>query len=270
MAGVPTTDRLGTADQPGVLVDGVRFDAVTMAQAVEAVVGASEQGRGGWVITSNLDHLYRARKDAEFRAMLDDADLLVADGMPLIWASRLSGRPLPERVAGSSMVGPVAEQSAQRGLSLFLLGGNPGVADEAAEVLKKQYPGLSVVGTDCPPMGFEKDPAYMQSLKDRLVTASPDIVYVALGSPKQERLIRDLRGVLPQAWWLGIGISLSFITGEVQRAPSWMQGLGLEWVHRLVQEPKRLGKRYLVDGLPFAMVLLAGGLRDRFKGGGGS
>lgn len=253
-----------------VQIAGVWFDSLTLDQSVRAVVDACAEGRGGWVITANLDHLRRAQRESDYGEMLGEADLVVADGMPIIWASRVQGCALPQRVAGSSMILPLSIAAADKGLRVFLLGGNPGVADQAAEVLKDQCPGLVIAGTDCPPMGFEVDEAYMERLKEKIAGSDSNLIYVALGSPKQERLIREIRSISPNAWWLGIGISLSFLTGEVRRAPSWMQRLGLEWLHRLVQEPKRLAKRYLVDGLPYALVLLLGGLLVRLKGGGRS
>ena len=237
-------------------VGGIDLDRLTLHQTVELVMARLAQGKGGWVITANLDHVYRARKDVEYRSMLSEADLVVADGMPLIWAGQLQGTPLPERVAGSSLVEPLVAQAAARGRSVFLLGGNPGVADQAAALLTARYPDLKVAGTLCPPMGFEADPAEMHRIRSALEQTRPDVVLVALGSPKQERLIRQVRGLLPGSWWLGVGISLSFLTGEVSRAPFWMQRLGLEWCHRLWQEPGRLAKRYLVYGLPFAVRLL--------------
>ncbi len=247
----------------GVDLRGVWFDRVTEAQAVGHLMDHLEAGRGGWVITSNLDHLLRAGRDAEFRSMLDEADLVVADGTPLVWASKLQGTPLPERVAGSSMVWTLAEAGAKKGRSVYMLGGDPGTAEAAGAILQKKYPGLRLAGTYCPPMGFEKDPAEMAALRRAVGDSGADMVYVALGSPKQERLIRDIRAVLPDAWWLGIGISLSFICGEVKRAPVWVQKWGLEWLHRMVQEPRRLAKRYLVDGIPFAVVLLSCSLGRR-------
>jgi N-acetylglucosaminyldiphosphoundecaprenol N-acetyl-beta-D-mannosaminyltransferase len=251
-----------------VVVGGVAFDPLTEAQAVEHIVDAAALGRGGWVITANLDHARRARVDAEYRRMLDEADLVVADGTPLIWASRVQGTPLPERVAGSSMVEPLARRAAEAGLSIYLLGATPGTAQAAGELLVSRYPGLTIAGVNCPPMGFDQDPEAMDALRQELVEKRPDLVYVALGSPKQERLIGALRAGLPGAWWLGIGISLSFLTGEVQRAPLWLQRIGLEWLHRLVQEPRRLAKRYLVHGLPFACRLAVGAAWGRVSGRG--
>ena len=245
------------APPPRIEVDGVALDALTERQTNTYILDASDVGRGGWVITANLDHLRRARSEPEYRDMLAEADLVVADGMPPIWAAKLQGTPLPERVAGSSMVNTLSQEAGRRGKSLFLLGGDPGTADGAAAVLSERYPGLRIAGTLCPPMGFERDAAEMQAIREALLAAEPDLVYVALGSPKQERLIRDLRPLLPGAWWLGVGISFSFLCGRVQRAPVWLQRVGLEWVHRLVQEPRRLAERYLRHGVPYAAGLLA-------------
>ncbi len=244
---------------------GIRLDALTERGCVEHLMRELAAGRGGWVITPNLDHLRRADTDEGFRRMLAEADLVVADGMPLIWASRLQGTPLPERVAGSSLVWSVAASAAKAGRSLYLLGGDPGVAEQAASVLTGHYPGLRVVGTDCPEVGFDKKPGRIDEVVKKILEAGPDIVYVGLGSPKQERLIRQVRVGLPHVWWLGVGISLSFIAGDVRRAPGWVQKLGLEWVHRLLQEPGRLAKRYLVHGLPFALRLLTSALWQRTK-----
>jgi N-acetylglucosaminyldiphosphoundecaprenol N-acetyl-beta-D-mannosaminyltransferase len=228
-----------------------------MAQALDHIVRASKAGVGGWVLTPNLDILRKLCNEPAFDQLCEGTTLRTADGMPLVWASRLQRTPLPERVAGSDMIVTLSARAESESLSIFLLGGNPGVADEAAAVLRQRHPRLSIVGTACPPFGFEKDPAYVPSLLPTLLAAKPDIVFVALGAPKQEVLIRALRPHMPRAWFLGIGISFSFVTGAVERAPKLLQRLGLEWVHRMAQEPARLGKRYLVHGIPFAVRLLA-------------
>ncbi len=250
----PTT----TTKLDHITLRGVRLHALTEAGCVDHLLNELDEGRGGWVITPNLDHMRRAEKDIEFREMLAEADVVVADGTPLIWASQLQGTPLPERVAGSSVVWSLAQRAAQKGRSLYLLGGDPGAADKAAEALIKRYPDLRIVGIDCPDVGFDKNPDRIDEVLQKVLEAKPDIVYVGLGSPKQERLIRQVRVRLPHVWWLGVGISLSFIAGDVRRAPRWLQKLGLEWLHRLIQEPGRLAKRYLVHGLPFAARLLLG------------
>jgi N-acetylglucosaminyldiphosphoundecaprenol N-acetyl-beta-D-mannosaminyltransferase len=167
-------------------------------------------------------------------------------------------------VAGSNLLQLVSEQAAQRGLSIFLLGGNPGTAQRAASVLAERYPGLRIAGTCCPPFGFERDPAELARISEVLREARPDIVFVGLGFPKQEKLIEVLRPQHPSAWWLGIGVSFSFVAGEIGRAPAWMQRSGLEWVHRLLQEPRRLARRYLVDDIPFVFRLGASALRARY------
>jgi len=236
---------------------GHAIHSVTAQQALDHIMTSLAEGRGGWVLTPNLDILRRLATDRAFADLTRDVTLRLADGMPLVWASRLRGAPLPERVAGSDLIWSLCARAAQEGYRIYLLGGNPGAAERAARVLRARNDGLEVAGCECPPLGFERDETYQLSMRARLRAARPDIVFVALGCPKQERLIRELRDVLPGAWFLGVGISFSFVCGEVRRAPLWMRRTGLEWLHRMAQEPGRLAKRYLVDGLPFAVELLA-------------
>lgn len=242
---------------PEIELLGVTLHSITEEQCVEHVVSELAAGRGGTVVTPNLDHLRRLCRDEEFRGLCERASLRVADGRPLVWASRLQRTPLPGVVAGSNLIHSLSHAAGEHGLRVFFLGGDPGTADEAAALLARRHPGLHVAGTSCPEVGFDRDPARMAELADEVRASRADIVFVALGSPKQERLIERLRDALPDAWWLGIGISFSFVSGAVKRAPRWMQNSGLEWVHRLIQEPRRLARRYLIDGLPFALVLLS-------------
>lgn len=252
---------------PRISIMGVPIDSVTERQAIDHILDSIDAGKGGWVITPNLDILRKLVVEREFAALCEGSTLRLADGMPLIWAAKLRGTPLPERVAGSDLIWSLTEGAANKGRTVFLLGGNPGAADAAAQVFRSRYPSIRIAGTECPGMGFEKDATYMMRLEARLKELKPDIVYVALGAPKQERLIALLRPVLPAAWFLGIGISFSFVSGEVKRAPNWMRRIGLEWFHRMLQEPKRLGKRYLVDGLPFAARLFATSWREAHRSG---
>ncbi|HEX4796933.1 MAG TPA: WecB/TagA/CpsF family glycosyltransferase [Humisphaera sp.] len=253
---------------PAVDLLGVKVHAITEADCVTRIIDELNANRGGIVVTPNLDHLRRYLSDVNFGALVAEADLVVADGMPLVWASRLQGTPLPERVAGSNLISSLSASAATTGKSVFLLGGSPGSAEGAARVLQTRYPALKVVGYYFPPVGFEHDSKEIATIIEVLSAAKPDIVYVALGSPKQERLIAKVRNILPNAWWLGVGNSFSFLCGDVRRAPLWMQKIGLEWVHRLMQEPRRLFRRYIVVGIPFASRLLsrslARGVANRF------
>jgi len=254
---------------PCIRVFGMPLHVVTEAQVVEAIGSAAAAGVGGWVITPNLDQLRQYHRMPELREMYERASLVLADGMPLVWASRLQKTPLPERVPGSALISTLSAGAAAKGLSVFFLGGNPGAADGAARELAARYPGLKVAGTYCPPFGFEKDDAELGRIEQALANARPRIVFVGLGFPKQERLIDRVRHAAPTAWFLGIGVSFSFVTGEVRRAPKLAQRMGLEWLHRMIQEPGRLFKRYIIHDLPFAGRLFAHAMWARFRGRSG-
>jgi N-acetylglucosaminyldiphosphoundecaprenol N-acetyl-beta-D-mannosaminyltransferase len=248
---------------------GAPIAVVTEADAVQAIIDAAEGGRGHWTITANLDHLRRYHRDAAQKGLIDEADMVVADGMPLIWASRLAGAPLPERVSGSSMVWSICEAASERGQSVFLLGGDHGVAERAAEVFGERYPGLEIAGTACPPVGFENDAQELDRIQRQVTEAAPRIVFVALGFPKQDLLIRMLRDSLPHSSFLGVGISLSYAVGELSRPPQWICQIGLEWAYRLAQEPTRLlVQRYIVNGMPFGLRLMASAASHRVRRGG--
>jgi N-acetylglucosaminyldiphosphoundecaprenol N-acetyl-beta-D-mannosaminyltransferase len=240
---------------PSIDLFDVKLHRITEKQCVRFILDELKEGHGGVVVTPNLDHLRRCVRDLHFGALVAEADLVVADGMPLVWASRLKATPLPERVAGSNLISSLSAGAAEEGRSIFLLGGAEGTAKGAAEILQRRHPELKIVGTFCPQIGFEGKPKQMAEIVQMITAAKPDIVFVALGSPKQEHLIAKLKPSLDTAWWLGVGVSFSFLTGHVKRAPQWMQRAGVEWLHRLSQEPRRLFKRYIVSGVPFAARL---------------
>jgi len=236
---------------------GMPLARVTRADLVSHVLDESERGRGGWVITANVDYLQRFLSEPAAAELQKKADCIVADGMPLLWACRLQGTPLPDRVAGSDLVWLIAEGAARRKRSLYLLGGNPGAAEAAAAVLSARFPGLAIAGHSSPFVASPPTAAQTEALRAELVSRAPDIVYVAFGAPKQDYVIDALKSALPSAWWIGVGISLSFIAGDMKRAPVFLQRVGLEWLYRLFQEPRRLGSRYLGRNLPFTARLLA-------------
>jgi N-acetylglucosaminyldiphosphoundecaprenol N-acetyl-beta-D-mannosaminyltransferase len=215
-----------------------------------------------------MDFLRLARADLEFREAINGADLVVPDGVPVLWAARLLGEPLLERVTGVDIVEQGAALAATHGYGIFLLGAEEGVAAEAATALSRRFPGLRVAGTYSPPFGPfspEEDARMVEMVR----AAGPDMLFVAFGAPRQDTWIRRHLDELNVPVCVGIGGTFNFLTGRVPRAPRWMQGAGLEWAYRLRQEPRRLWRRYLLGDLPLflrilgARMLPAAGLRRR-------
>jgi len=244
---------------------GLDFDRLTESQVVEHIIEAGSRGRGGSVVTPNIDICRLARRDPAMHALLADASLVVPDGVPLLWAARLRGEPLTERVAGSSLIFSLTEAAARHGRSIYLLGGRPGVPERAGRELRRRYPGLNVAGADAPPVGFDATPQGIGVVRGRLTSAVPDIVYVGLGFPKQERLIARLAPSFPRAWFVACGAAIPMAAGALPRAPRWMQRAGLEWAFRLAREPRRLFARYVIHDLPFAVALLASCAAQRLR-----
>lgn len=238
-----------------VVIAGLPVARLGTAEVVDRVFHALSGAQGGWVVTANLDFMQRAYEDPDSRELYSRADLIVADGAPLVWAARLMGKPLPDRVAGSDLVWLFAERAAREGRSLFLLGGDGEDGKVAAERLVERYPGLKIAGVASPKLSSPPTDSELKEVRELVAAARPDLVYAGFGSPKQERVIEALRPSLPGAWMMGCGISLSFMAGTVARAPRWMQNSGLEWLHRMLSEPRRLAPRYLRN-IPYAFRLL--------------
>jgi N-acetylglucosaminyldiphosphoundecaprenol N-acetyl-beta-D-mannosaminyltransferase len=247
---------------------GLRVDCVDQQAVLDRIFGSLARGEGGWVVTANLDFIRHNAIDAQARALYGQADLCVADGMPLVWAARLQGQPVPERVAGSTLVDHLVERAAAEGRSLYMLGGTDSANRLAAERIHALYPILRLCGRSSPSVSSPPNAEDIRCVADTLLALRPDIVLVGLGSPKQEQIIAALRPLLPRTWMMGVGITFSFLAGEVHRAPVWMQRIGLEWMHRMVQNPSRLVKRYLVEDFPFAFRLFASALVARVRNRG--
>jgi N-acetylglucosaminyldiphosphoundecaprenol N-acetyl-beta-D-mannosaminyltransferase len=234
----------------------LHVDVVTFAGAVDATVALCRAGQGGYVLTPNVDHVVMAETDEALKAAYDDASLSLVDGKPLVWLAKAMNRPLPCKISGSDLLRPLIKRAADEGLSCFFLGGKEGIAQKAADILVAENPGLKMAGCFSPPFGFEKDPVEDQKVVDVVVTARPDLLFVALGAPKQELWMHKHRAALAPAVGLGIGASLDFVAGVVQRAPTWMSEAGLEWVYRLTQEPKRMFDRYIVRDSAFVGIAM--------------
>lgn len=245
-------------------IHGLPFLAVDEQRFVDVIVAECQAGRGGWAVTPNADIVRLTHQDEDIRRLVSSADALVADGMPLVWASRVQRQPLPGRVCGSDLISSLPRAAARAGLPIFLLGGGDDTAERTAEILTERNPGLRVVGTYAPPFGFESMPRQYEQMRERIAAAGPAIVFVALSFPKGEHLIREIRTAQPDAWWVGVGAAFDFVSGRIDRAPRWMQRVGAEWLHRVVQDPRRLARRYFLHDLPFVTLLFGGALRQRF------
>lgn len=221
---------------------------------VEQVVKLAARPGPSLVVTPNADQVVNLERDAALRAAYDRADLVVADGMPVVWAAALLGTPVKGRVTGADLMPRLCEVAAQRGLKVFLLGGAPGVAARAAENLVASHPQLQVAGVHCPPLGFERDEAQNAALVEAIRSSDADLIFVCLGSPKQEVWVHRHMAQFDKGVFLGVGAAVDFCAGTIRRAPRWMQRSGLEWLYRLSREPRRLIGRYTKDLYFFVLV----------------
>ena len=240
-------------------------DACSSAEAVDAITcHAALGGPPACVVTPNAQHVVLLESDAGLREAYANADLVVADGASLVLASLLLGEKLRERVAGVDLVEQLCGKAAELGLRVFLLGGRPGSAQLAVERLKRQFPRLTVAGTCCPAQGFERNERELQAINDAIRTARPDLVFVALGAPKQEFWMHrhGRRSGVPVL--VGVGGSFEMLGGVLRRAPRFVQRIGCEWLYRLLLEPGRLWKRYLIGNCRFLGIVLRQAA-ERFK-----
>lgn len=224
----------------------------------EAVRAADHLIRGksaSFIVTPNVDHLVLLETYPELKDAYDNANLVFADGMPIIWFSRLFGTPIKEKISGSDFLLKLCELAAGNGYKMFFLGADAGVAELAARNLMAHYKGLCVVECYAPPFGFEKNPSELEKIDKIIDSTKPDILVVALGCPKQEILINTNRSRWNIPLSLGVGAALDFAAGKIKRAPRWMSNSGLEWLYRMSQEPRRMFKRYILRDWKFFKLL---------------
>ncbi len=265
LAGLPRARRVAPLPVPleaprspswPVAILGVPFDHVTIAESVARVGEMIASRKPHYIVTANVDFLVQARHDVELRRILLDADMVLCDGTPLVWASRWLGNALPERVAGSDLAPALIRAAAAQGHRVFLLGGADGVAVEAEANLRREHPTLQLVGTYSPPFSqlLEMD---HEEIVRRVRAAKPDLLLVSFGCPKQEKWIAMHHRALGVPVVIGVGATIDFMAGRVKRAPAWMRRSGSEWLYRLAQEPRRLYRRYANDLLRFLPAFAA-------------
>ncbi len=254
----PLVEPISASPRSRVDLFGVAIDAVRMEDAVRQVLSWIDSPLSccRYIVTPNADHTVMLQEHEGLRAAYRGADLVLADGFPVILASRLLGRRLPERVAGSDLVPALfAEADPARPLRTFLLGAAPGVADRAAKRVEALYAGVDIVDTYSPPFGFEHDEVEQERIFSRLRSAKPDLLVIGLGAPKQEIWVHTHRDKITAPVALCVGATIDFLAGEKSRAPKWLQHLHLEWFYRMMSEPRRLVGRYARDAWIFPQLV---------------
>ncbi len=230
----------------------VLIDNVTTQETLDTIERLIAARTPCYISNPNVDVIIHCNRDQEFLGpYYRQGALCLADGVPLLWAAKFLGTPLKEKISGSDLVPLVCKLANDQGYRIFFLGGRPGAADAAKTQLLRTLPALNIVGTYAPPFGFENDEEELGKMARMIKEAKPDIVLVGLGAPKQERWIQKYHQVLNIPVCMSVGVTFEFIAGIVKRAPRWMQQIGFEWLWRLMMEPRRLWRRYLVDDLPF-------------------
>jgi N-acetylglucosaminyldiphosphoundecaprenol N-acetyl-beta-D-mannosaminyltransferase len=224
-------------------------------QTVDMVDRLIERGEPSFFITANLQYAMLSDGDPRLAEVNRRAAFLVADGMPMVWYSRLTGRPLPERVAGADLIYLLAGRAARRGHRVFFLGGKPGVAAAAATALSWRYPGLQVAGVEAPELEALSAEEH-ERLVERIRAARADLLLVAFGQPKGELWLAQNYRALGVPVSVQVGATFDFVAGHTARAPRWMQAVGLEWLHRMGSDPKRLGPRYAKNAWFLAKAVL--------------
>ena len=228
---------------------GIYIDNMDANEIAEHVFECVEKRTPVQVVGVNVDQIVTVNKNATSMRIFLDAEIVFIDGKPIKWMCNLLGRYVKARITGPDLMEFICKKGAPRGLTIFLLGAGPGVADKCGKILEEKYPGIHAVGSYSPPFGFQNDKAELQKINTMLKESGADLLFVGMGSPKQDIFIYENMKEYGIPVSFSMGAALDFIAGNVKRAPRWMVRCGLEWVHRISQNPKRLWKRYLVTDI---------------------
>jgi N-acetylglucosaminyldiphosphoundecaprenol N-acetyl-beta-D-mannosaminyltransferase len=225
----------------------INFDVITTKETIEFIEKKIlNSSKAHYIHTANVDHVVMADEDPEFKSLINRADLVTADGMPIVWFSSLFGCKLPERVTGADLSEKLCKYSSEKGFKLFFLGAATGVAEKAKQRMQKKYPNVEIVGVYSPSKEELQNKESNMKIINKINKSGANILLVAFGAPKQEKWINNHLSYLQTTINIGVGASIDFMAGEVKRAPKILQSLGLEWLYRLIKDPKRLAHRYLI------------------------
>ncbi|MDD3325615.1 MAG: WecB/TagA/CpsF family glycosyltransferase [Zoogloea sp.] len=229
---------------------GCAVDNLDMEESLAVVEGFIRSGRPHQHVVVNVDKIVKASRDPGLRRIINDCDLINADGMPVVWASRLLGKPLKERVTGVDLFEALMARAAQKGWRVFLLGAREEVVSGVARLYPARYPGLTIAGY--------RNGYWSQAEEDDVVAqisaARPDILFVAISSPTKEAFLARYQAAMKVPFAMGVGGTFDVAVGHVKRAPVWMQKAGLEWFYRFLQEPRRMFRRYFIEDMAFVAL----------------
>jgi N-acetylglucosaminyldiphosphoundecaprenol N-acetyl-beta-D-mannosaminyltransferase len=242
---------------------GIKIDNFSLTEVKEKIIEIIEKGKKSYIVTPNAAHIVLLQKDKEFYEVYKNATLVLADGISIVWTSRFLGTSLKERITGADLFGEICKIANKKGKSLFILGGTGGVEKIAENKLKMMYPNIEAFSYS-PPFGFENDKKESSKIINMINMSNADIFFVCVGSPKSEKWIYKHLNILNIKVACPFGAALDFFAGIKKRAPKWMQNAGLEWFWRLIRDPRRLWKRYLIGNIIFIWIILKELFRKKF------
>lgn len=228
---------------------------IDMDETLHEIDRLIKTGKKSYVVAINVDVVMKIEEDTYLKKIADNADLVLVDGKPLIWISKIHKNPVKAKISGSDLVPLLCERATKKGYSIFIIGGKEGIAEKAKENLKKKYSDIKVVGTYAPPVGFENNKDELTKINNMISEKRPDLLIVCFGCPKQEKWIYENYKKYNAKVSICAGATVDFLAGNVNRAPRWMSECGLEWFYRFTQEPKRLFKRYFIDDVKIIKLI---------------
>lgn len=228
---------------------------VNMDEAIQAIEDMIASEKKSYIVAINVDVVMKIENDSYLKDITDHADMVLVDGKPLEWIAKWHKRPIKAKISGSDLVPILCERAAEKGYSIFIIGGKEGIAEKAKQNLERDLPGIRIVGTYAPPFGFEKDKKELIRINEMISNAHPEILITCFGCPKQEKWIYENYQKYDAKVSVCAGATVDFLAGNVNRAPKWMSDHGLEWFYRFLQEPKRMFKRYFVDDIKIIKLI---------------
>lgn len=229
---------------------------LSMSETIDEIEKMIACEKKSYVVAINVDVVMKIEHDSYLKKINDNADMVLVDGKPLIWVSKIHKNPVKAKISGSDLVPLLCAEAAHKGYTMFIIGGKEGIARKAKTRLEEQYPTINIVGTYAPPFGFENDSKELDKINNMISEKKPDLVIACFGCPKQEKWIYENYQKYDAKVSICAGATVDFLAGNVNRAPKWMSEHGLEWFYRFLQEPKRMFRRYFIDDIKIIKLIL--------------